>query len=185
MLDMYRRPEKVQAACEKLLPIMLEPAVAAAKMSGNPRVFIPLHKGPEGFMSLEQFKKFYWPTLRELLVALVNEGLNPMVLVEGGYTSRLDIIKDVPEGKIIYWFEDVNMMKAKEALAGKVCIMGSVPMSLLVSGEPDQVRASCKRLIDTVGKDGGYIMSAAAVMDDAKPENVKAMMDFTREYGVY
>jgi hypothetical protein len=44
-LDMYRRPEKLAAACEKLVPMMLETAVPAAKMSGNPRVLIPLHKG--------------------------------------------------------------------------------------------------------------------------------------------
>lgn len=185
MLDMYRRPEKIQAACEKLLPTMLEAAIPAAQASRNPRVFIPLHKGAEGFMSLDQFKRFYWPTFKELLEALVGAGLNPVVLVEGGYTSRLDIIKDVPAGKITYWFEDVDMIKAKEALRERACIMGNVPMSLLVTGTPDQVRESCKKLIDTVGSDGGYIMSAAAIMDDSRPENVKTMMEFTREYGVY
>jgi hypothetical protein len=37
-----------------------------------------------------------------VLVALINEGLNPVVLIEGNHTSRLDIIKDVPEGKVCY-----------------------------------------------------------------------------------
>ena len=185
MLDMYRRQDKVIEACKKLLPIMLEGAVTAAKMSGNPRVFIPLHKGQEGFMSIEQYKKFYWPTFRDLMIALIDEGLVPIVLLEGNYSSRLDIIKDIPEGKVCYWFESMDMVKAKEILGGKVCIMGNVPMSLLVGGTPDQVRAYCKNLIDTVGKDGGYIMSAAALMDGAKPENVKAMFEFTRGYGVH
>jgi len=40
-------------------------------------------------------------------------------------------------------------------------------------------------LIKTVGKDGGYIMDSSTGLDDAKPENVKAMFDVTREYGVY
>jgi uroporphyrinogen-III decarboxylase len=159
--------------------------VKNAKQSGNPRVFIPLHKGQEGFMSIEQFKRFYWPTFRELLVGLVNEGLNPLVLIEGTYTSRLDFIRDVPEGKIVYWFEDVDMVKAKEALAGRVCIMGNVPMSLMVSGTPEQVTEYCRNLITIAGKDGGYIMSAAAVMDGSRPENVRAMMKATMEYGVY
>ena len=39
-------------------------------MNGNPIVFIPLHKGADGFMSDEQFKKFYWPTLRDLIDGL-------------------------------------------------------------------------------------------------------------------
>ena len=38
---------------------------------------------------------------------------------------------------------------------------------------------------DIVGKDGGYIMDASTGLDDAKLENVKAMFEFTREYGVY
>ena len=42
-----------------------------------------------------------------------------------------------------------------------------------------------KQLIDTLAGDGGYVMSAGGAMDDSRPENVKAMFDFTREYGVY
>jgi hypothetical protein len=185
VLDLYRRPEKVLAACEKLLPIMLESAIPAAKASGNPRVFIPLHKGSDNFMSLDQYKKFYWPTLKELLLGLIHEGLTPVVLVEGVYTSRLETISDIPEGKIIYWFEHVDMAKAKAILGRKACIMGDVPMSLLSTGTVDQVKEYCKRLIDTAGKDGGFIMSSAANLDDAKLDNAKALVDFTREYGIY
>ncbi len=186
MIDMYRRPDKVIAACEKLLPMMIDEAVTGCRLTGNPRVVIPLHKGQEGFMSLDQFRRFYWPTFRELLHALAKEGLNPMVIVEGVYNSRLDIIKDVPAGKIVYWFEDVDMVKAKEVLAGTACIMGNVPLSLLVSATPERVREYCRKLIDTVGKDGGYIMSpAGADLEDCKFENIKAMFEATREYGVY
>ncbi len=186
MLDMYRRPEKILQACEKILPMMIEAAIGGAKATRNPRVLVPLHKGAEGLMSLEQFKRFYWPTLKALLVAMTEAGLCPMVMVEASYASRLDIIKDVPEGKIIYWFEDTDLKKAKQVLEGRVCIQGNVPMSVLVAGTPDDVRACCKSLIDTVGKDGGYIMCpATGSMDDARPENLRAMIEFTKEYGVY
>ena len=185
VLDMYRRPEKVMAACEKLLPIMLESAIPAAKASGNPRVFIPLHKGSDNFMSLDQYQRFYWPTLRELLLALVKEGLTPVVLVEGPYNSRLETIRDIPEGKIVYWFEHVDIAKAKAIVGQRACIMGDVPMSLLSTGTVDQVKEYCKRLIDTAGENGGFIMSSAANLDDAKVENAKALIEFTREYGVY
>jgi uroporphyrinogen-III decarboxylase len=47
------------------------------------------------------------------------------------------------------------------------------------------VKGYCKKLIDTVGKEGGYIMANGAFFDHAKPENVKAMVEFTKEYGVY
>ncbi len=185
MLDMYRRPEILMKACEKFLPIMFETAINATRASGNPRVFIPIHKGLDGFMSPDQFKKFFWPTLKELMVALINEGCNPCPLWEGNCTSRLEIIKDIPAGKACYAFEATNMVKAKEILSDTVCIRGNVPLSILVTGTPDDVRAYCKKLIDVCGKDGGYIMDSSTGLDDAKPDNVRAMFDFTREYGVY
>lgn len=185
MLDMYRRPDTVIKTCEKLLPIMIEMAVNATKVSGNPRVFIPIHKGLDGFMSMEQFKKFYWPTLRELIVTLIDKGLNPCLLWEGDCTSRLEIIKDIPQGKAMYAFEATDIFKAKEILGDTVCIRGNVPLSILATGTPDDVRAYCKKLIDIVGKGGGYIIDSAAGFDDAKPENVKTMFEFTKKYGVY
>ncbi len=59
------------------------------------------------------------------------------------------------------------------------------PISILATGTPEEVRAQCKKLIDTVGKDGGYMMDASTGLDDARPENVKAMFEFTKEYGKY
>jgi uroporphyrinogen-III decarboxylase len=136
-------------------------------------------------MSMAQFKKFYWPTLRELMVALINEGLNPCPLWEGDCTSRLEVIKDIPPGKACYAFEATDMVKAKGILGDTICIRGNVPLSILATGKPEDVKAYCKKLIDIVGKGGGYIMDSSTGLDDAKPENVKAMFEFTREYGVY
>ena len=56
--------------------------------------------------------------------------------------------------------------------------------SCCTPGTPDDVREYCKKMIDTF-KDGGLIMDTAVMLDEAKPENLKAMMDFTKEYGVY
>lgn len=185
MLDMYRQPDRVIKACEKLLPFMVEMAVSATKRSGNPRVGIPLHKGLDGFMSLDQFKRFYWPTLRELMVILIKEGLNPCPFWEGDCMSRLDIIKDIPAGKACYSFEATDMMKAKDILGDRICIKGNVPLSILATGTPDDVRAYCKKLIDYAGKGGGFIMDSSTGLDDAKPENIRAMFDFTRKYEIY
>jgi hypothetical protein len=185
MLDMYRCPDKLIAAAEKLVPMAIEKGIAGAKMSGNPGVFIALHGCVEGFMSVEQFKTFYWPSFRALLWGLGEAGLCPIVLCEGDNTSRLHLMKDVPPGKCCYIFQYVDWEVAKHELAGRVCMAGNVPLPLLALGSPDQVRGCCKNLIDTVAGEGGYIMSAGGAMDDSRPENVKAMFEFTREYGVY
>lgn len=185
MLDMYRRPELVIKACERLLPLEIERGVNSAKMGGGKMVFIALHKGLDGFMSTEQFKRFYWPTLRELTIALINEGLTPYVFWEGNCISRLEYTKDIPAGKAIYRFEATDMTKAKDVLRDRVCIRGNVPISLLATGTPEDVKSYCRKLIDHAGKGGGFIMDAAAHVTEAKPENLRAMFDFTKEYGVY
>jgi Uroporphyrinogen decarboxylase (URO-D) len=182
MLDMFRCPKKLEAAAEKMLPMAVEMAIRGARMSHNPRVFIAIHGGVEGFMSLDQYKRFYWPTFQQLLVALCDAGLNPFVLVEGGSNSRLETMADVPAGKVCYWFDHVNMRRAKAVLGGKACIAGNVPIALLTVGTPDDVRAHCKDLIDSVGTDGGFIMGPSGQTEDVKIENVKAMVDFTKEY---
>jgi uroporphyrinogen-III decarboxylase len=185
MLDMYRRPEKLLAALEKATALTIRMATRRAAAGGIPIVFIPLHKGAEGFMSSDQFKTFYWPSLKGLMMGIIEAGFTPYAYTEGGYTNRLETIKDVPKGKVIYHFEKVNMAMAKEILGDVACIAGNLPNSILISGSEEDVKEHCRRLIDTVGKDGGFIMDAAACIDQAKPENVKTMMDFTREYGIY
>jgi len=184
MLDMFRFPEKVLAACEKLFPIMLRMGLAA-KMRGISRVFIPLHKGLDGFMSPDQFNTFFWPTLQKLIVALVEEGLNPILLWEGDCTSRLETIADIPAGKAVYWFERTDIFKAKEILGDTVCLRGNVPLSIMCTGTPDDAKEYCSKLIDVVGKGGGFIMDAGAILDDVKEENVRTMIDFTKDYGRY
>jgi len=183
MLDMYRRPELVLKACEKVLPFLLERALLPARATGNPRVFIPLHWGMDGFLSREQYLKFYWPTLRELMMAMIKEGLYPCPFFEGEYMSRLDIIRDMPPGKACYKFESVDMVKAREVLGEGIALRGGVPVSLLVTGTPDQVKEHVRRLIDTVAKWGAFIIDASTILDDAKPENVRALFDAAREFG--
>ena len=185
MLDMYRNQDKLIQAMERLVPILIRMGADQAKRDGNPMVGLMLHKGPEGFMSIEQFKTFYWHTLRKVMVGLIDEGCVPMPLFEGTYTSRLEIIRDIPKGKAIYWFETVDIHQAREVLGDTVCFRGNVPVTLLCTGTTQQVKDYIKGLIDVVGQGGGLMVDCGIWFDEAKHENVKAMVDFTREYGVY
>jgi len=185
MLDMFRMPDELIKATEKLVPILIRMGVEQATKNGNPMVGLMLHKGAEGFMSLDHYRKFYWPSLRAVMIGLIDQGCVPMPLFEGDYTSRLEVIKDIPRGKAIYWFEKVDIAKAKEILGDTVCFRGNVPVSLLHAGSPKQVKDYVKTLIDIVGRDGGLMVDCGVWFDEAKHENVKAMVDFAKEYGIY
>jgi hypothetical protein len=185
MLDMYRQPDKLLQACEQILPIVTGIAISNARRSRNNRVFIPLHRGAEGFMSIKQFETFYWPTFKRLLQGLIDAGLVPCPFFEGDYTSRLEYFLEMPRGKIIGHFDTSDIAKTKQVLGNHMCIMGNVPSSILQAGTVEDVREYCRKLIDVAGKGGGFIMAPRSSIDEAEPENLKAMFDIAKEYGVY
>jgi hypothetical protein len=185
MLDMFRYPEELKEACERLTPIMVKGGVATCRASGHIMPFIPLHKGADGFMSKEQFRTFYWPTLRKLIIGLVNEGLVPQLFAEGAYNERLEEICDIPKGKILWWFDRTDMKRAKQTVGQVACLAGNVPLDLLCTGTPEDVRAYCRELIAVAGGDGGFILSSGAGLQGSKVANVRAMMEAAKEYGIY
>jgi uroporphyrinogen-III decarboxylase len=185
MLDMYRRPDKLLEAMERLTPIIIDEAIGLAHASDSPVILMPLHKGTGGFMSNEQFATFYWPTFKEVMLGLIDEGLVPLPFAEGDYTPRLEIIKDMPSGKVIWYFEEMDMARAKEVLGDNACIAGNLPVSVLYTGTPQEVKEGCRQLIEICAPGGGYILTASAGMNQGNPDNLRAMMEAAKEYGVY
>jgi hypothetical protein len=187
MLDLYRRPQKVVEACERLVPINIDLGLRAIATAKHPVAFIPLHKGADGFMSDANFKTFYWPTLKALILGLIEQGCVPYLFVEGGYNHRLDVIADsgIPPGKSIWIFDQTDMRQVKKKFGSWACFGGNLPVSLLKAGTQQEVKDYVKRLIDECAPDGGFILSTGAVVDDAKAENLHAMIDFGKDYGVY
>jgi len=185
MVDMYRRPDKLLEALDKITPIMINMGLGAAKQTGKPFIFMPLHKGADGFLSDNQFKTFYWPHLKKVILGLIEGGCIPFPAAEGSFNTRLEYLKELPKGKTVWMFDQTDLAKVKALLGDTICIFGNVPSVMLQLGTPQQVKDYCKKLIDDVGQGGGFIMANGAFFDEAKPENVKAMVDFTKEYGVY
>jgi uroporphyrinogen-III decarboxylase len=137
-------------------------------------------------MSPDHFKTFYWPSLREVMLQLIDRDMVPVPFWEGNCESRLEIIRDIPKGKAIYMFEQTDIFRAKDILGDTVCIRGNVPASLLCTGSPQEVMEYCKKAIDYVGKGGGYILDGGVGgPDESKPENIKAMAESVKIYGTY
>ncbi len=186
MLDMYRAPEKLLALVEQFTPLTIGGSIEMAKQLGNTGVFIPMHRGAAGFMSDKQFARFYWPSFKALVLGLIDAGLTPVPLFEGDYTPRLEYLQELPPGKVAAHFDQVDRKKAKEMLGDVMCFWGNVPASLMCTGTPEQVRDDVKELIDTFGDNGGLIIdSTMGIPDESKPENVRALTEAARQYGVY
>ncbi len=185
MMDMFQRPDKVHEAMARIAPLAIESAIGAANSGAVPVVMMPLHKGADGFMSDKQYETFYWPTFKQVIMALVEEGIQVILFAEGSYNTRFDFIKDLPKGATAWWFDQTDMARAKKELGDVCCIMGNVPTSLMMTGTPQEVKEHCRKLIDACGKGGGYILTGGANIDKGSAENMHAMMAAAKEYGVY
>lgn len=186
MLDMYRVPDKLKAAMELFTEFAIQSALMIAQQSGNPRIFIPLHRGAAGFMSNKQFEEFYWPGLKKIILTLIDHGLTPMPFWEGDYTPRLQYLAELPPGKVCGHFDVIDLKKAKQMIGDVMCFWGNVPAGMLVTGTPQQVTDYVRQLIDIFADNGGLIVDGAVdgVPPESKPENVEAMVEAVFKYGV-
>jgi uroporphyrinogen-III decarboxylase len=184
MMDMFQRPAKLHEAMARIMPIAINSAIVSMA-PGGPPLMMPLHKGADAFMSIKQFETFYWPTLKKVIMAFVNEGITPVLFAEGSYNKRLDFIGDFPRGTVAWYFDQTDIFKAKEKIGNKCCILGNLPTSVLLTGTPKEVKEHCRKLIEGCARDGGYILAAGASIDTGDPENLRAMMAAAREYGTY
>jgi hypothetical protein len=185
MKDLFRRPDKVLEACDKIADITIKTILSSPNINKMTLVSYPLHKGADGWMSQKAFETFYWPSLKKVMNAFINEGLIQSLFAEGSFNTRLEYVDEFPKGAVTWYFDRTDMVKAKQILGKKCCIQGNVPSSMVVTGEPKDVKEYCRKLIQEVGKGGGFILCAGSVPDNPKLENIQAMMAAVREYGFY
>lgn len=149
------------------------------------RIFIPMHKGMDGFMSEAQYERFYWKPFRKMIDALIDVGVTPYLYTEGPYDSRLDFLTDVPKGKTMIHFEKADMKRAKQKLEGIACIVGNLSVTEMEFGRKETVIEETRRLLDDCMPGGGYIFDFNGSLENAKPENVDAMFETLEKYGKY
>lgn len=180
MTDLYRRPEQVKAACATLAPIIIDDTVRACDFFGRATVMFPLHKGADAFMSVKQFRDFYWPTLRTVMEGLNAEGIIPMLFAEGSYNQRLEIIADYPARRTMWFFDQSDMRRVADLLGGNLCVMGNVPSSLMFAGTIEKLRAYCMELLELFAPTGGFILANGAGIDKTTDEHVRTLINVVR-----
>ena len=184
--DRFQRPEQLLAALERLVPLCVEQGVAGGDASGCPLIFIPLHKGADGFLSDDDYRALLLadaqggdprPDRRRARAPAVRRGrLQPAA---GGHRRPGDPRRGGRSGSSTR----PTWSAARRALDGRACIGGNVPGTLLDLGTPSEVEDYVARLIDDVADDGGFILSTGTTIDEARPENVAALCAAGLKYG--
>ena len=184
--DLMEVPEKVLAACQALMPHLAYLALTSADPQRQVPIPIWMHRGCIPFISREHFETIYWPTLRPIVEALWAQGNQTLFYAEGKWDAHLERFAELPAASIVFHIDRTDAQLAHRVLGGKFCLSGGVPNALLAFGSPDEVKRHCRRLIETIGAEGGYIMDASAILqNDCTLENLRALTDATLEYGVY
>ena len=185
-MDMATQPDKVLKACEALMPHLVNVGLTSADPAKQVPIGFWMHRGCVPFITPKQFHSHYWPTLKPCIEEFWKHGNQTMFYAEGKWDHHLDDFATLPERSILFHVDQGDIFLAHRKLHHKFALSGGIPNVLLSYGKPEEVREHCKKVIDAVAQNGGYIMDASAIMqDDTSIENLRALTDFTREYGVY
>jgi uroporphyrinogen-III decarboxylase len=187
--DMYRRPEKLKAALQLMLDFRIARATPAVKRPGHPTLGSSgeAHRVSDEFFSNKQFEEFVWPYWKRAMDKTYELGYEIISMwFEGKRDKQLHYFTQYPKRSMLIRFAETDIFRAKETLGDKACIMGNVPISMLQVASPSVVDEYCKKLIKEVGKNGGFILRCSTdFTQEARPENVKAMIDSAEKYGRY
>jgi hypothetical protein len=186
-LDLYDRPEKVKQAAKRFREELTSKVISLARLVGVPRLFLGLARTSPSLLSPQHMEEFVWPTLAYIVGMVADAGMTVMLHCDTDWTRGMGLLRRLPPKSCILELDgDTDIFAAKAALGDRMCIMGDVPARLLAFGTKDQVLAYCRRLIERVGREGGFILSSGcSVPANAKAENVRAMAEAVEEWGWY
>ena len=124
--------------------------------------------------------------MKPIIEEIWNAGHQTLFYAEGDWTPHLGAFAQLPDASIVYHVDRADIFETHKAIGHKFCLSGGVSNYLLAYGTPDEVRQHCKEIIDGVAQDGGYILDASAIIQNAaQVANVQAMTEAAREYGAY
>jgi uroporphyrinogen-III decarboxylase len=114
---------------------------------------------------------------------MTDENIDVFFHCDTDWTRFLPYFKEFPKARCVLQLDGAaDIFKAKEILGGHMTLMGDVPAPLLSLDTPEAVTAYCKKLIEVVGKDGGFILSSGCETPfNSKVENVRAMVQAGNE----
>jgi len=184
MEDLYYSPEKVEKALKVVTRESIEQWIAHCKMSKQNINFIAEERAEGFFFPLHIFERFWWPYTMEIVDALWSEGIVTWFHLDQCWDKNIPYFKKLPRGSAILALDGTtDIFAAKEVLQGHLCLHGDVPAALLSIGKPEDVEAYCKKLIDEIGADGGFILSSGCEMPtQVKIENWRAMVQTPKNY---
>lgn len=164
---------------------IIKMSLDGCRFMGIRRAIICMHRECSSFFSLRQFEQFGLPEMKKFVEALSREGITTVFHCDGNWTPNLPYLTELPKGKCFLELDNfTDIFKAKEILGDRMCLAGNLMELALFRDTPLKIEECCKKLIDVVGRGGGFILKGEP-SPEAKAENVMAMINTAKTYGVY
>ncbi len=185
MLDMYRQPDNVLAACDVLVQEMANFALSTADPLKRYPIFVPTHKAM--FLSPEQFETFYWPSFKKTLQLVIEAGYKVRAYLEGDWGAHWHHMLELPKGSVVCDIDNQgDILKALEDIGHHQCVAGGIHDSLFIIGTPEEMREQVRLLCEAAGKNKTLLINGGCnIPYDTRPENYRAMIDAILEFGTY
>lgn len=139
-------------------------------------------------VSPKYLRKYVFPWYKKMGKICRERGIGFIFHSDGDCTEVMDDLIDCG----FHAFNPIqpnamNIVEVKKRWGKKLCLIGNINLdSTLTLGTPDDVRAEVYERIRTVGPGGGYMVSSSnSITDYVPPENMKALLDATYEFGKY
>lgn len=185
--DMFQLTDQLA----ELMPSLVDAFVAGSEQTvaatGVNRVFVGGSRSAGQFISPRYFDKLVWPYLKDLVEKLAARGIVPILHFDCDWTKNLEYFLELPKGKFVLALDGAtDIFRAKEILHGHCALHGDVPAAYLTVASPSELDAYCRKLITTVGKDGGFLYACGCCMPiNARHENVQVFFEAVEKYGYY
>ena len=178
VIDLYRMPDKVEAAMEAMMPGLNEAGIGVNVAVGSPGIWIGGWRSASKMLAQPLWDRFVWPYYKQIVAETAAAGLIPILHLDSDWTRDLARLRELPARACVLSLDSMtDIRRASEVLGDHMCIMGDVPPALLSNGAPEQVYGHCRKLIADIGPTGFILQSGCDIPVDAPLANVKAMAD--------
>ncbi|MCZ7664595.1 MAG: uroporphyrinogen decarboxylase [Thermoleophilia bacterium] len=183
--DLYRRPEKVKAVMDVMLPHMIELGISSAAPDYAPGLWVGGWRAASAMLAPRIWDKLVFPYYVQIVEAMHAQGLVSVLHLDQDWTRDLARLRELPAGSCILNPDGMtDVRKAKEILGDRMAIMGDVPATLFAAGTPDDIFAYVRDLVRDVGPTGLILCPGCDAPINTKPENMEAFVAAAHEFGV-
>lgn len=177
VFDLYRTPDRVEAAMQAMMPGLCDAGIGVSKAVGAPGIWVGGWRSASKMLAQPLWDRFVFPYLRDIVHQVADAGIIPILHLDSDWTRDLARLRELPAKTCILSLDSMtDIRKAKEVLGDHMCIMGDVPPAVLSAGTLDEVYEHCRKLVADIGPTGFILQSGCDIPVDAPLENVKAMV---------